>query len=295
MPSLITGTPKPLVTPAAFKAHPTFLELDNLRSGSAVDSDQDAELYNILLMASRWAEGFVTMPLYAHARTDNGRMFADRHGRLKFHAAHTPVRSVSQISWGVTYGQMNTFNNPTVFREGDETIVYQIGGSGSFSWTGSLSLGMGAAPGVEVFTSWTYVAGYANALLTAPANAGTATLTVDDPTGIQPGDQLRLWDPGVEEAVTVAAGYTPGTTTVALTANLAKAHTAGAGLSQLPPDAHLAIINYGCAILTHPDRQAEDEWPDGSASSTRSGDARQNGSGLVAEAKRLLQLFRDTR
>jgi len=296
LPSLTVLTPRPLVTPAAFQAHPTFLELDNLRSESTSDEEQEAELNNILLMASRWAEGFVTMPLHAHTRTDTGRAFPDRRGRLKFHAAHTPVRTVSQIAWGVTYGQMQTYDQPTVFREGDETIVYEIGG-GSWTWgPGPLQLGLSVAPvGVELYTSMTYVAGYANAVLTAPAAAGTASLTVDDPAGIQPGDLLRLWDPGVEEAVTVAPGYVPGTTTVTLAANLDNDHTAGAGLSQLPAEAHLAIINYGCAMLTHPDRQAEDEWPDGSSSSTRSGDARQNGSGLVAEATRLLQLYKDTR
>jgi hypothetical protein len=293
MPSFIVQTPRPFVTLAAFKAHPTFLELDNLRSGSSSATDQDAVLLNILLEASRWAENEAEMSLHARTVTETGRLFPDRRGRLKLHCTQTPVRSVSQIAWGITYGQMTTYNSPTVFMEGNETVIYEIGG-GSWSWgPGPLQLGLGVAPiGVEVYTSITYAAGYANALLTAGANSGTATLTVDDPTGIMPGDLLRLWDPGLEEVVKVAPGYVPGSTAVTLAANLTKTHASGVGLSALPPDGHLAVIMMACALLMHPDRQAEDEFPDGSTSSTRASDARQDGSGLVAEARRLIGLFK---
>lgn len=294
MPPLITQTTLPFVTTAAFKAHPTFLDLNSLRSGDNAAADQDAELFNILLMASNWAADEVKMPLHAHTRTDTGRTFADRRGRLKFHADHTPVRSVSQLAWGVSYSQMQTYNNPTVWREGDETIVYEINGA-SWSW-GPGSLQLGSAPVGELYTSMTYVAGYSNSVLVGGPALGAMAVTLSDVTGIQPGDVLRIWEPGVEEAVTVAAGYVPGASPVTLAAATTKNHTAGAGVSQLPAEAHLAVIYYGVATLTHPDRQAEDEFPDSNVSpSTKAGDARQTGAGLVAEAKRLLNLFRDQR
>jgi hypothetical protein len=141
-----------------------------------------------------------------------------------------------------------------------------------------------------VYTTWTYVAGYVTTLLAAGATAGATSLTVKDPTGIIAGDVLRIWEPGVEEAVTVANSYLPGSTTVPLTAALTNTHTAAAGISQLPADAQQAVVNYTCALLLRPDTAAEDAFPDAKVGvSTRTADSRKDGSGLVAEAVRLLR------
>lgn len=293
MPRLITPTPLPFVTVPAFKAHPTFLELDNLRSGSTSQGDQDAELFNILLEASNWAADFVTMPLHAHVRSEQFRIKPDRRGRLLIHAGDTPVRSVASLAWGYLPTQLNTYLNPSVWLEYNETIIYDVAGN-TWSWgPGPLQLGT-PSPAAELYVQTSYVAGYVNTVLVG-SPAPTVTLTLGDVTGIQPGDVLRIWEPGKEESIGVSTAYVAGANPITLTAPTVYTHAAGAGVSQLSPSVLLAVINYGCAMLTHPDRQAEDEWPDGSSSSTSSSDARQNGSGLVAEAKRLLQLYRDQR
>ena len=295
MPRLIIPTTLPFVTVPAFKAHPTFLDLNNLRSGDPTAGDQDIELNNILLMSSNWAAGYVGMPLHAHTNTEQMRMRADRRGRLLIHAADTPVRSVSSLAWGFTPGQLNTYANPTVWIEYDETIVYDVRGA-SWSWgPGALQIGT-PSPSADLYVQMTYAAGYVNALLVGNPAGGANTLQLTDVTGVRPGAILRIWEPGKEEAVQVSAAYVPGTNPVALTTNTVNAHTAGAGVSELSPDTHEAVILYGTAMLTHPDRQAEDEWPDSdSGPSTRQSDARQTGAGLVAEAKRLLQRMRDQR
>lgn len=293
MPRLIIPTTLPFVTVATFKAAPTFLELDNLRSGSTSESEQDAELYNNLLKASNWAADYVGVPLHAHVNTEHLRMRPDRRGRLLIHAVDTPVRSVQQIAWGYTVGQMNTYNDPTVRIEYNEDIVYEIN-SGTWSWgPGPLQLGAPAAQ-LEMYVDITYVAAYVNTLLSGDTLAGAAALPVADPLGIQPGSILRIWEPGLEEAVVVSAAYVPGANPVALSGPLANAHTQGCEVSELSPSIIQSVIFYATALLTHPDRQAEDEWPDG-AVSTREGDARQTGAGLVAEAKRLLRLYKDQR
>lgn len=295
MPRLIIPTVLPFVTVASFKASPTFLELDNLRSGSTSQSDQDAELYNQLLKASNWAAGYVQMPLHAHTNIEHFRARPNRRGQLLIHASDTPVRSVSQIAWGYSIGQMNVYNNPAYRLEYNETIVYEISG-GTFSWgPGPLQLGTPSSAGAEMYVDSTYVAAYANTLLSAPTTPGATALPVVDPLGIQPGSILRIWEPGVEEAVAVAASYVPGANPVALTSPLGLAHTAGSGVSEMSPDVLQAVTFYTTALLTHPDRQAEDEWPDSDSSSTRDSDARQTGAGLVTEAKRLLRLYRDQR
>jgi len=294
MPQLITPTTLPFVTVAAFKAHPTYLDLNNLRSGAAAPVDQDKELGNILLMSSNWAANVVGQPLHAHTRTEKTRVFADRRGRIKLTAQHTPVRVVTEIAFGLSPSQMNTYANPTVWIEDDAGIVYDPSGA-TWSW-GPGPLQLGAAPVGELYASSTYVAGYVNALLSANAIVGSLALALSNVTGIRPGDVLQIWEPGAEEAVTVSSAYVPGANPVALTTATTAGHTAGAGVSQLPPDVHLAVILYGVAMLTHPDRQAEDEWPDAdSGPTTRGSDARQTGAGLVAEARRLLAIYKDQR
>lgn len=295
MPRLIIPTVLPFVTVATFKAAPTFLELDNLRSGATSQADQDAELYNRLLIASNWAADFVQMPLHAHTVTERFRARPNRRGQLLIQASDTPVRSVSQIAWGYSIGQMNVYNSPTVRIEYNSTIVYEING-GSYSWgPGPLQINGPASSAAEMYVDTTYVAAAANTLLSAPTIAGATSLPVVDPLGIQPGSILRIWEPGVEEAVVVAANYVPGANPVALTSPLVSPHTALSGVTELSPSVLQAVIFYTTALLTHPDRSAEDEWPDSDSSSTRDGDARQTGAGLVTEAKRLLRLYRDQR
>lgn len=295
MPRLIIPTVLPFVTVASFKAHPTFLELDNVRSGATAQGDQDAELFNLLLISSNWAADYVQMPLHAHVNTEHFRARPNRRGHLLIQASDTPVRSVTQIAWGYTAGQMNVYNSPAYRLEYNSTIVYEIN-SGSFSWgPGRLQLSGPPASGAEMYVDTTYIAAYANTVLGADALAGVTQLTFADVTGVQPGSVLRIWEPGKEESVVVSAAYVTGANPVTLASATTKDHTAGAGVSELSPSIFQAVCLYTMALLTHPDRQAEDEWPDSDSSSTRDGDARQTGAGLVTEAKRLLRLYRDQR
>ena len=84
----------PYVSTAAFTAHPTYLDLDDLRSGAISAADQTAELNNLLLMASQWADNRCDQPLRAHTKVQNCRARIDRNGNLKVHPDHTPVRAV---------------------------------------------------------------------------------------------------------------------------------------------------------------------------------------------------------
>ena len=70
------------------------------------------------------------------------------------------------------------------------------------------------------------------------------------------------------------------------------AHTAGSDLSGMPADMRLAVINYAVAQLLRPDTSSEDAYPDTRLSSgTRQADPRQDGSGLVVEAVRILTRY----
>jgi hypothetical protein len=290
----------PYVTAAAFTAHPTYLDLDDLRSGSSSGADQTAELTNILLMASAAADNYCEQPLAAHGVTQRLRCRFDRDGNLKIHPDHNPVISVTSLGWGLNPTALTTYTAPAYWAEDDRNLIFPMSGGGQAGWTGSLQFNT-ASPGAQVFTQMQYVAGRVSTLLTAASTAGATTLQLADTTGVMPGASYRIWEPGVEEYVTVAATWTPTAPAfpaaptpgaVPLASGALFAHASGMGLSGLHPDMHLAVVNYAISQLMRPDTSHEDAYPDTRlASGTRQADPRQDGSGLVAEAMRLLEPF----
>jgi hypothetical protein len=291
----------PYVGADAFKAHPTYLDLDDLRSGSSLASDQTAELVNLLLMASDWADNRAGQNLGAHTVTQNCRTRLDRYGNLRVHADNTPVIAVASVAYGWTPTALTTLTSPQVWIEEGRTIVIPIGGAGG-AWSGALQFGTPAS-GSDLFVQLVYTAGWVATQSTASIVAGATTLTVADPTGILPGQSYRIWDPGFEEDVTVATSWIPPAATtpiVPATVTLATAttfaHAAGHDVSAMPTDMRLAVTNYAVSALLRPDTSHEDSYPDTALSSgTRQNDPRQDGSGLVKEAERILSRYQRIR
>lgn len=295
-------TTVPYVSAAAFQAHPTYLDVDDLRNGSSSEADQVAELTNLLLMASHWADSECNQPLGAHTHTQRFRQRLDRYGRLLAHPEHGPVRRVTGISWGYQPTAMNTVQDLSgVWIEDGRQIVVQLPGP-SIPASAGLQFA-GAGPAGEVYVELTYAAAYVATVLTADATSGATSLMVADPTGIMPGDSYRIWEPGVEETVTVSATWTPPASTtpstpasVPLAAPTLNAHTQGHDFSGMPANMRLAVINYTVSQLMRPDTAAEDSYPDTQlSSSTRMNDPRKDGSGLVAEAQRILTAYQRVR
>lgn len=292
----------PYVSTAAFTAHPTYLDLDDLRSGSSSSSDQTAELTNILLMSSQWADNYAEQQLSAHIVVQNTQGRVDRYGNLRIHIQDRPYLSLVQVGYGYTPTSLTVLTSPSVWVQ-DNNLVVPISSGGP--WTGSLQLGT-PAMGYELFVQCIYVAGWVSTQVAVAATAGATSLTVADPTGIVPGGQYRIWEPGVEETVTVSPTWTPPTTAVppaspaaasiALASPTLFAHTVSQDLSGMPADMRLAVINYSISQLMRPDTAIEDAYPDTrNASGTRQADTRQDGSGLVAEAERILDRYRRIR
>lgn len=288
---MITPLNVPYVTVASFKANPTFLDYGLLNTASVVPGDQDAELYNQLLKASTWASYTVcNLPLHAHTNVENRRLRVGRDGLLKWLPTDVPVRAITAFSYGYSPGVANL--RPVTdltgqWIEGDAQVVMPFG----LTSAGFNSIQFSPRTDSELFTQWTYVAGYTNTTLAnAPAAAATS-LQVKDPSGIYAGDVLRIWEPGKEEAVTVAAGYVTGATTIPLTAGLANAHTIGAGFSSMPPDALQAVVNYTVALLMRPDSMAEDQFPDGAPTTGTRGGMPMRAGNLITEARGLLRSY----
>lgn len=300
----------PYVTTGSFKAHPTYLDLLNLRSGDTNITDQDAELWNVLLMASAEVDNYLELgtpngTLAAHTKVENTRLTPDRYGRLYFHPSHIPLLWVTSVAYGVSVTNLTTIANPNVWVEEGREVVCDLA-SGGAMWSGSLQFG--PPMGAQLFTSWTYTAGYPHTLLAANVTAGATSITVTDPTGITAGNantpatSLRIWDPGSEETVAVAPSYVPGSTTVPLTAPLANNHTMSAsapqiGVSAIPADVHLAVILWTAALLLRPASKATSQFRASSMRLSTAGedDAYGDAAGLVAAAKETLEPYRRVR
>lgn len=301
----------PYVTVASFKAYPTFLDVMNLRPGDASAADQDQELFNILLAASAWADNYTEMgvgggtagdgTLAAHTRVERGRIRVARSGQISYHAQHNPVSSLTALSIGASPDTLTAVADLSSFWIEDARQIVGFPSGASAPGLAALQFGPPATTS-EVFAVWTYVAGYANTLLAADAAAGASAITVADPTGLtglNGGTVLRIWDPGHEEAVTVAPSYVTGSTTVPLTAPLKNSHsgtaTTAIGVSALPTDAHLAVILYAAALLQRPDTEKEDTFPSTLVRPNARVGGTTDGTGFVAEAERLLEPYRRVR
>ncbi|MFI1535577.1 hypothetical protein [Streptomyces anandii] len=291
----------PYVSAAAFRAHPTYLDTDGLNLGSNDPAAQTAELTNLLLASSAWADNELNQPLGAHLYTQRERVLMGSDGQIKLHADHGPVIRTTEVEYGYSPGALTTLANPTVWVEQDNNLVVSLATNGSIAWSGSLQFGA-VVPGGDLFTQVSYVAGYVATVLDSDVTAAATTLTVTDPTGITPGSGYRIWEPGIEETVIVdpawsppAPSLTPVPTTVSLLRPLQHAHTAGSDVSSVPADARKAIVLHTMSQLMRPDSTAEDEYPDNATASTRADDPRTRGMGLLKEARKTLASFQRIR
>lgn len=280
----------PFVTVSGFKAHPTYLDLANLRSGDSLLADQDDELNQILLIASGDAERFCMQPLQAHVQTTNKQLYATRRGQLFLPADHTPARALLSYAYQYVLGNLTSTAAPTYWVEDGRQFVVELAGT-NLTWAGSLSTQFNSpAPNQSLYVTWTYVAGWANAQLVGASPVGATQLTVTNPTGIFAGDTLRIWEPGKEESVTVASTYTPvnvfpfSSTVVQLANPTVNAHSSGAGIVGFPPDIYHATVYYAIAALRRPGTDT-DRWPSGKQATTGMED---DASNWEAKAERRL-------
>lgn len=297
----------PYVFVNAFRAHPTFMDTLNLRSGDSSSLDQDDELNEMLLKASFMADNFLEFgtasgqpgraagTLAAHSVTEKTRCRIRRDSTISYHPKHHPVQQITGFSFGYTPTTLQAMTDLTgQWIEDDRQVIMPVTFAAALT---GLQFGTPLVAS-EVYTLWVYLAGYVSAQLAATATLGATSITVPDATGVVAGSQLRIWDPGKEEIVTVAPSYVSGLS-LPLVSPLAATHTVSAGaggqvgVSALPGDIHLAIILYACALLMRPDTEAEDVFPGAKREpNARKGGGGEDGSGFVEEAERLLDPYR---
>src|SRR5690606_39939961 len=134
------------------------------------------------LTAVQQADFLLSMPLSAHAPTQHIRLFPDRLARLRYHPEHAPVISVQALGVGSDPNRVDEQTQLTVWIEQAGRVIVAASPGGG---TGLDALQFGITPaGFEVFTTWTYVAGYPTTQLVADAAAGATPVTAPDPVGL---------------------------------------------------------------------------------------------------------------
>jgi len=275
---------RPYVTPGMFKGFPTWLDLDNLVPGG-IQSVQDDELYDVLMTSSDWAVGECgNMLLHAHwVQNQQQRTRAGNGGRVYVRPYDIPVRAVTSLSFGWDPSVLTALALPAagMWIEDGRELSFVPYGSGMAFVGPAIQFGAVPAPGQLTYVQWSYVAGYPSALISSPVSSGASSVTVDDPAGILPGDVLRIYDPGLTEAVTVASSYVPAMptvppapTSIPLAANTLNAHAAGTGITGMPRKLLQAVIAYAVALLMREDVSAEEPTSPFGPSARMTGGAR---------------------
>lgn len=295
----------PYLTPAQFRAFPTWLDLNNLVPGAFGDNQVSA-LSDALLAASAWANDICDgMQLSAHyVQHETLTTRAGAGGRIYLRPRDIPVRAITAISYGADPCSM--FSASLV--QGQSVWVDQDGKNPSFRAGGGLGqvftgppiqFGSAPVPSLVTYVDWSYVPGFPNAVLAAPLTTSSTAASLADPTGVLPGDVLRIYDLGKIEAVTVASTYVPqnptsppAVTAVPLAGTPAFAHDTGTGITAMPRQVLQAVIALTVALLMREDVSAEEPRSAfGPAARTATSDRGGAAAGLVNDAQRWLSPF----
>lgn len=297
----------PYLTPAGFQAYPTWLDLDNLIPGGAA-ALQDDELADVLLAASAWAvSACEEMPLHGHlVQGEQLRTRTSGSGRVYLKPRHIPLRAIISLEYGFDPAALAALPlpDPSIWSDPNGRAVSFRPGGGLLSFSGpSIQFGGGSLrTGAQTFVNWSYVAGHPNSILGAVLESGADSVTLADATSVLPGDVLRIYDPGMSEALTVAAGYVPQVptapptaTSVPLAAPARFAHDEGVGITGLPRAVIQAVICYAVSLLLREDVSADEpQSAFGPAARTTDGGRGGVAGGLVNDAEILIAPYRPT-
>lgn len=299
---------RPYVTPDQFSVYPTWLDLDDLVPGG-VANQQTAALADVLLAATVWAVNTCEeMPLHAHLDSRNTETRTDATGRITVKPAHIPVRQVVSFSYGWDPSAMASLTLPDSsqwIRDG-RSVSYRLFGPGALNFVGpAIQFGRAPSPSQVTYVSWTYVAGYVNTTLSASCAANASSLTLADPTGILPGNLLRIWDDKntASEAVYISPSWTPpapawppAPASVTLASPTVSAHGSGVGISDMPRDILQAVVQYAVGLLLRDDVTSEEPFANAPIGPVaRRASSGGVAGGLISEGERMLAPYRPTR
>lgn len=234
----------PYITLNEYKKAPTSIDYDNLVIGGNANA-QDAELQNVILRASSYMDEYFNANLNATKYTETQRTRFTPDGFIALHPNNAPIIALETFYYGTNPNNLITLTDPSVSWFEEQQIIIPLSNiSNNWSSQGPLAFGGYGVPRQQVYTKYTYVAGYVNNPITT-GTAGASTLTVERADGIVPNQKLRIYDGASSESVTVASNYTYGSTTVNLVSPLTYTHTAGSSIGNIPN-----AIKEACILIT---------------------------------------------
>jgi hypothetical protein len=238
-----TFSERPYLTVEEYKSAPTSIDYDNLVVGGNAAA-QDAELDRVILRASSYMDEYLNQNLVANRQTETQRTRFTPQGFIALHPNQNPIIALESFEYGPTPQYLYSLSDPSVAWFESQQLIIPISQMAlNYSSQGPLGFG-GGSPGQQMFTKYTYVAGYVN----NPVVAGTAaatSITVERATGIVAGQMLRIIDGAKSETVYVSSTYTYGSTTVTLATPLVYDHTVGSTISNLPN-----ALKQACILIT---------------------------------------------
>ena len=240
----LTFSEKSYITTAEYKSAPTAQQISNLVVGGN-EAAQDAELAAVILRASSFMDEYLNQNLVATNTVETQRVRFTPQGYISLHPNNNPILALVSFQYGTDPNNLQTLADPSkAWFENSQVVVPLSQLSATYTSQGPLAFGGAAAPNTQIFTKYTYIAGYVNTIAGA-ATAGDTSITVTDATGIIAGQQYLITDGSKTERVTVASNYTFGNTTVTLASALIYTHLAGASFSNMP-----AAVKQACILLT---------------------------------------------
>lgn len=234
------------ITGEEYRAAPTAQNTQNLIP-NGTQAQQDGELAALILKASRQMDIWARQPLYATTSTQNDEDVPIKNGDAILKARQDRVKQLTAFAWGCHWTALATLASPNCYIEEDRVRV-QLS-AGNLQWSGSLNLNRPSYG--KAFVQWSYVAGWASTRLSAIANTGASTITVDNPAGIVgPGQVaptvLVLTDTDGLSKAEVTVQSVSGST-VTLASPLPQAFQAGAGVAEsedIKQGVILAVTHY---------------------------------------------------
>lgn len=279
------------ITVAEYKNAPTSIDYDNLVVGGNSGA-QDAELANVIMRASSYMDQHFNQNLSAQTYVETQRTRMTNEGYIALHPNNAPVIQLSDFQYGGS--PLNLITLPDCSQtwfENQQIIIPLSQISSSYSSQGPLSFG-GGFPRQQIFTKYTYVAGYVNTKIVT-ATATQTTLTVKTGAGIIAGQILHIYDGATSEDVTVASTYTNGSTTVPITTALVSTHAAGVAIGNLPMTIKQACILITTAFIKM--RGDNSMTMQVTTSPTANVDGAQRFGGDIASALEMIKLYRRVR
>lgn len=234
----------PYLTVQEYKDAPTAIDYNNLVVGGN-QAAQDAELANVILRASSYLNEYLNQNLVADTYTETQRVRVNNQGFVALHPNNSPIISLSAFSYGTTPQNLIALPDCSVAWFEPQQLIIPLSNLGiNYSSQGPLGFGFGYSARQQLFTEYSYIAGFPNTLI-ASATAGATSLTVTDGTGFVASQPYRIYDGYKSERITIASTYTYGSTTIPLASPLLHTHAAGAAIGNLP-----TAIKEACILVT---------------------------------------------